>query len=206
MRRRDIETELLDESREARCLAFGQVEHEPGQRARVDDRVRKRRLQAAADKPGVERVVAVLDQHGAVREAEEPATRVLELRRADEHRPVDVVTPARVRVDGSAAVDERVKERKRTIQLKALGADLQNEKWRVARGLNVKRDELSVVEAGLAANLRRVDGDLFPGHELRCAPRLQIERFGAHRASARARRAQAISSPLSARSKSTAAA
>ena len=168
--------------------------------------MRKRHLQAAADKPCVERVVTVLDQHRAMREAQESATRVLELRRADEHRPVDVVTPPRIRVDGSAAVDERVEERKRTIQPKALGADLQNEKWRVARGLDVKRDELSVFESGLAANLGRVDGDLFPGHKLRCAPRLQVERFGAHRASARARRAQAISSPLSARSKSTAAA
>ncbi|SRR6266852_6037685 len=97
----------------------------------------ERALQAAAHEPGVECVMAVLDKHCTLREPQECPARVLELGRADEHRAFDVVPPPRVRVDGRAAVDERVEERQRAVELETLGADLEDEEWRVACGLDV---------------------------------------------------------------------
>jgi len=69
MGRRHIEAKLVDEARQPGGLAFRQVEHETGERGRVDDRVLERALQPAPDKPGVERVMAVLDQDRALRKA-----------------------------------------------------------------------------------------------------------------------------------------
>jgi hypothetical protein len=203
VRRRDVEAQLLDQPCQARGLPLGQVEHHPGERGGVDDRVLERALEAAPHEPRVKGVVAVLDQHGALRKPQERASRVLELRGADEHRAVDVMALARVRVDRRAAVDERVEERERALQREALGADLQDEEWRVAGGLDVERDELRVLEPGAAPHLGRVDGDLLPRHPLGRASRLQIDGT-AHLASASARRAQAISSAVTARSSSTA--
>jgi hypothetical protein len=168
--------------------------------------VLERALQPTADKPRVERVVAVLDQHRAVRETQERATSVLELGRSDEHRPIDVVALPGIRVDGSAAVDECVEEGKRAFEGESLCAHLEDQEGRVARRLHVECYELSVLESGAPAHLRRVDRDLFPRHQLRGAAWFQEHWFGAHRASARARRAHAISSPVNARSRRIAAA
>ena len=207
MRRRDVEAQLLDQARQAGGLALGQVEDEPGERGGVDDGVLERALEAAADKPGIESVMAVLDQHRSLREAKEPAPRVLELRGADEHRAVDVMAPARVRVDGRTAVDKGVKEREGIVEGEALGADLEDEKRRVASRLHVEGDELCVGERCLARDLGRVDRDLLPRDELGSAARLQVEGPGRHqRAIASARRAHAISEPVTARRTSTATA
>jgi hypothetical protein len=94
-------------------------------------------LEAAANQPGVESVVAVLDQHGPSRETQEGPARVAKLGRADEHRAVDVMAPVRVRVDRRLAVHERVEERKRSVQPEALGADLEDEERRVSGGLDI---------------------------------------------------------------------
>jgi hypothetical protein len=186
-------------------LALGEVEHQAGERRRVDDRVLERAFKAAANQPRVERVMAVLDQDRAQGKAEERTARILELGGADQHRAVDVMALARVWVDRRAAIDEGVEEREWPAQLEALGADLQDQEGRVAGCLYVQGDELRVLERRLAADLWGVDRDLLPWDELGCAARLEVERFGAHqRASARARRAQAISSPFSARKRSTA--
>jgi hypothetical protein len=168
--------------------------------------VLERALQPTADKPRVERVVAVLDQHRAVCETQERATSVLEFGRSDEHRPIDVVALPGIRVDGSAAVDECVEEGKRAFEGESLGAHLEDQEGRVARRLHVERYELSVLESGAPAHLRRVDRDLFPRHQLRGPAWFQEYRFWTHRASARARRAHAISSPVNARSRRIAAA
>jgi hypothetical protein len=72
--------------------------------------VLERAFQAPADEPRVERVVAVLDQHGTVSEPQEGTARVAKLGRADEHRAVDVVAPVGIRIDRRLAVDERVEE------------------------------------------------------------------------------------------------
>jgi hypothetical protein len=201
----DIEPKHLDEPGQAGRLALGEVKHQSRQRCGVDDRVLERALQAAADEPGVEGVVAVLDQDRGLRETQERASRVPELWRTDEHGTVDVVALARVRVDRRAAVDERVEERERALEREPLGADLEDEERSVAGRLHVERDELSLVERRVAPDLGRVYGDLLPRHQLGGAARLQIQRPRAHLASARARRAHAISSPLNARSRSTAA-
>ena len=129
MRWRDVECELLDQPGEAGGLALRKVQHEARQGRRVDDRVFERALQASTDEPGVERVVAVLDQHRAVRETQEGAAGIAKLRCADQHRAVDVVSPARVRVDRRLAVHQRVEEGERAVQLEALRADLQDQEW-----------------------------------------------------------------------------
>src|SRR5258706_10750438 len=159
----------------------------------------ERALQAATDEPRVERVVAVLDQHSTLSEPQERPPCVLEDRRADEHRAIDVMAPLRVRVDGRAAVDERVEERERLVEGEPLGAELEDKKWRVACGLHVQGDELRLLQRRERADLRRVDRDLLPGHRRGSTPRLEKERRGAHRARRRARRANPISSLLATR-------
>ena len=205
MRRRHVETKVCNQTRQARRLSPGQVEDEPRESSGVDDRMLERALQAPPDQPCVEGVVAVLDKDCAVRKAEERAPRVLELRGADQHRAVDVVAPSRIGVDRCAAVDQRVEEGQRAVEGEALGAYLKYEKRSIARGLDVEGHELRFVQRRLAADIGGVDGDLLPRHELGRAARLQIKRTRrAHRASTSARRAHAISSPLSTRSSSTA--
>jgi hypothetical protein len=86
VRRRDIELQLLDEHGQPWRLAFGQLEDEPGESSGVDDRMLERALQPAADKPRVERVVAVLDQHRALGKPQEASPGVLELGRDLEHQ------------------------------------------------------------------------------------------------------------------------
>ncbi len=204
MSRRDVEAELLDQPGQAGSLALGQGEHESRQGGRVDDRMGEWALQAAPDEPGVERVVTVLDQDRPLGEAEKRATRVLELRGAYEHRAVDVMAAARVGVDGRPAVDERVEEGERATELEALGPDFEHQERRVARGLDVERDELRLFEPRFRADLGGVDRNLLPRHQLRRAAGLEEKRFVAHLASASARRAQAISSRSSPRSTRTA--
>jgi hypothetical protein len=203
--RRDVEPKHLDEPGQAGRLALGQVEHQSRQRGGVDDRVLEGALQAAPDQPCVEGVVAVLDQDRGLRETQERSPRILELRRPDQHGAVDVVPFARVRVDGRAAVDKGVEKREGALQREPLGADLEDEEGSVAGRLHIERHELSPVERRIASDLGRVDGDLLPRHRLGGAARLQVQGPRAHRASASARRAHAISSPLSARSSRTAA-
>ena len=206
MGRRDVETKLLDEPRQSWCLTFRQFEDKPRERGGVDDRMLEWAFQAAPDEPGVEGVVAVLDEHRAVGKPQERSTSVLEFGRADKHRTVDVMPFARVRVDGRAAVDEGVEKRKRAVQRETLSPYLQDEKRSVACRFDIESDKLRVFEWRAAADLGGVYGDFLPGHQLGRPTWFQVERSRAHRASARARLAHAISSPLSARKSSTAAA
>jgi hypothetical protein len=199
VRGRDVDPELGYQAGQARRLAFRKVEDEARKRGRVDDRVLERALEASADEPGVEGVVAVLDQDGALREAEKPSAHVLELGGADEHRAVDVVSPPGVWVDRRAAVDEGVEEGERLVETEPLGADLEDEERRVAGRLDVEGDELRLVERSLGPDLRRVDRDLLPRHRSGRAARLEEDRPGAHLAAVKARRAQTISSLVTAR-------
>ncbi len=64
----DVEAELLHQPREPRRLSLRKVKHQPRERGGIDDRMLERALQAAAHQPGVKGVVAVLDQHCALRE------------------------------------------------------------------------------------------------------------------------------------------
>jgi len=204
MCRRDVEVQQLDQRGEPRRLPFGKLKHQPRQSGCVDDRVLERALESAPDEPGVKRIVAVLDQHRALRETQECPTRILELRGADQHRALDVMTAACIRVDGCAAVDEGVEEGQWAVELESLGADLQHEKRGVAGGFDVQGHVLSFLERGLRFQLRGVDRDLLPRHGLDRAARLEQNRFRGHLASAKALRANAISSEVTARRSSAA--
>ena len=127
MRGRHVELEHLDEPGQTGRLALGELEHEPRQRGGVDDRVLERAFQTSTHKPRVEGVVAVLDEDGAMSEAQEGAARIAKLGRADEHRSIDVMAPMRIWVDRCLAVHERVEEGERPVEPEALGADLQDE-------------------------------------------------------------------------------
>ena len=85
VRRRYVEGELLNKPGQARGLALGKLQHQPGQGGGVDDRVLERAFQALAHQPGVEGVVAVLDENRALGEPQERPAGVSELRRSDEH-------------------------------------------------------------------------------------------------------------------------
>jgi hypothetical protein len=166
VRRRDVEAELLDETRETGRLAFREVEDEPGERRRVDDRMLERALEATPYEPRVEGVVAVLDEHRPLRESKEATSRVLELWGADQHRAIDVMALARVGVDRGTAVDQGVEEGKWAFEGEPLGADLEDQERRVARRLDVEGHELRVPEPSLPLDLGRVDRDLVPRDEL----------------------------------------
>jgi hypothetical protein len=186
VRRGDVEAELLHEPRQARRLTLGQVHDETGKRGGVDDRMLERALQATTDEPRVEGVVAVLYENRALRKPQKCAARVPELRRADEHRALDVVTPARIRVDGGAAVDERVEERQRAGEREPFGPDLQHEEWGVACRLHIQRHELGVFESRARTHLGRVHRDLLPRHRLDGATWFEEYRLGGHETNASA--------------------
>ncbi|MDQ6879025.1 MAG: hypothetical protein M3082_15330 [Candidatus Dormibacteraeota bacterium] len=185
---RHVEAQLLNQPRKPRGLPLGEIEHQPGQGRGVDDRMLERALEPPTDEPRVESVVAVLDENGTLCEAQECSACVPELRRADQHRAVDVVSLLGVRVDGRAAVDESVEEGQRTRQLESLGAQLEHQERSIARGLNVDGDELGIVQRRLRTQLRRVDGDLLPLHRLRGSTRLEVNRLHEGLLSSAARR------------------
>jgi hypothetical protein len=66
VRGRDVQLQLLDQAREAGRLALGELEHQACQRGGVDDRVLERAFEPTSDQPRVKRVVAVLDEDGAL--------------------------------------------------------------------------------------------------------------------------------------------
>jgi hypothetical protein len=204
MRRRHVQLQHLDEPCQAGRLTFWQVEHEPGESGGVDDRMLERALEAAAHQPGVKRVMAVLDQHRALSKAEKGTPCVAKLGRANQHRPVDVMAAVGVWIDRSLAVHQRVEERQWPVEPETFRSNLQNQERRVACRLDVKRNELRVVQPRLGFDVRRVDGDLIPRHGLRRSPRFEVDGLGSHRACASARRAQPISSIVNPRSKRTA--
>jgi hypothetical protein len=194
-----VESQLLNQPGKTRRLTFRQVEDETRQGRGVDDRMLERALEPAPDQPRVEGVVAVLHQDRALRKPQECTAGVLELRCADEHRTIDVVAPARVGVDRGAAIHQGVEEGKWAVETEALGADLQDQERRVACRLYVEGDELSLVEACLETHLGSVDRDLLPRNRVLGAAWLEEYRPGGiHLTSARARRAKAISSAVTA--------
>src|SRR6202171_31200 len=180
MRRSDVERKLLDEPGRAGGLSLGQVQHEAGHRARADDAVSDRALKASADEPRIERVVAVLDEHRAVRETQEGSSGIAKLGRADQHGAVDVVAPVRVWVDRGLAVHQRVEEGERSLEREALRPDLEDQEWSVAGALDVQGDELRVIQARQRAEPRRVDGNLLPQNRLDRSARFEVNGLYPH--------------------------
>jgi len=166
--------------------------------------MREGAFEAAANQPAVEGIVAVLDQHGALCESQEGPACVAELGRTDQHRPVDVMALFRIGVDRRAAVDERVEKGQRAAQFEPLGAELEDEKRRVACGLDIDGHELRLVQRGLRAEFGRIDSNLLPLHRLPCATRLQEDWF--HDCRRIAERTKSISSRVIARIRMTATA
>ena len=109
--------------------------------------------------------------------AKETPPYVPELGGSDEHGAVDLMSLLCVRVDRSAAIDERIEERERTFELEPLSANLQDKEWSVACRLDVERDELGLVEPRLRADFGRIDRDLFPCDRLFGAAWFQEDRF-----------------------------
>jgi hypothetical protein len=177
MRRRDVEGQVCYEPRQSGRLAFRKLQHEPREGRGVDDRMLEGALQAATDEPGVESVVAVLNQHRALSKAQESPASVAELRCADEHGAIDVMAPVRIWVDGRLAVHQRVEKGKRPIEPEALRADLQHEEGRVSGRLHVERHKLGLFQPRLRPQLRCVDSDLFPLDGLHGPARLEKNRF-----------------------------
>jgi hypothetical protein len=175
--RRDVQGELLDQPRQSRSLSLWKLQHQAGQGRGVDDGMFERALQSTADEPGVEGVVAVLDQDRAVSEAQEGPTRVSKLRCPNEHGSIDVMAPVGVRVDRRLAVDKGVEERQRSVKPEALRTDLEHQEWRVTRRLDVQGDELSLIEPRVRADLGSVDRNLLPGDRFHGSARLEKNRF-----------------------------
>ena len=172
-----VEGQLLHQPSQTGGLALGEVEHEPRQGRGVDDRMLERAFKPATHEPAVESVVAVLDEHRALGEAQERPPGVPEFGCTNQHRTIDVVALLGIRIDWRAAVDERVEEGERAGQLEPLGAQLQDQERGVAGRLDVDGDELGGVQGRLRAEVRRVDGDLLPRDRLRGAARLEEDRL-----------------------------
>jgi hypothetical protein len=206
MRRHHVESELLYQPGETRRLPFWQFEHEPGQRCGVDDRMLQRAFEPPSNQPGVEGVVAVLDENCAVGESKKRPAGVAELRCSDQHRTIDVVPLFGVGVDRGPAVDEGVEEGERPRKLESLRAKFEDEERRVTSRFHVDGDELCIVKERLRAQLRGIDRDLLPWNRL-CGPSwLEKDWFRIHRDWAMALRAKRISSALIALRSSTATA
>jgi len=133
----------------------------------------ERDLEPSPHQPGIEGVMAVLDQHGATCKAKECLAYISELRRADQHGAIDLVAPARIWVDGSAAVNQSVEKRQRAVEPESLGPDLENQEGRVACGFDIEGDELRVFERRVRPELGHIDRDLRPRHRLYGAARLE---------------------------------
>jgi len=168
----------LHEAGQAGRLARRQLQHQPAERGGVHHRVLERAAQPAAEDPGVEGVVAVLDQHRAAREVEEAAARVAELRRVHQHLAIDQVPALGVGVDRRPRVDQGVEEAQRAAEPEALGADLEDQEGPVAGGLDVDRDVLGLVERSLRADRGevRLRPRRLPDDQLRRPPGFQPER------------------------------
>jgi hypothetical protein len=154
VRRAHVEAQLLDHARQARCLAAGQLEHQPGQRRGVDHGVLEGLPEAPADQVGVEGVMAVLDQDRAPGEAQEGGAGIAEAGRADQHRAVDLVALLRVAIDRRPGLHQRVEERQRPRELESLGADLDHQEGRVAGRLDVEGHVLGLLDRGVGGDGR----------------------------------------------------
>ncbi len=121
-------------------------------------------LEATTDEPGVERVMAVLDEYCTMRKPKKCAARVPEFGRTDQHRAIDVVSSSRVGIDGRPAIDESVEERQCGVEGEPLGTKLEDQEWSVAGGLDIESDELRLLQGIQRPHLGRVHRYLLPRH------------------------------------------
>jgi len=183
MDRLDLDLQHLHQPGQAGGLARGQLQQEAPELGGVDHRMLERSGQASTQDPGVEGIVAVLDQDRPPGEVEEPPAGVAELRGAGEHLAPDQVAPLGVRIDRRPGVDEGVEESERARKPKPLGADLEHQKRPVAGGLDVHGDELGHLERRQRAQRGKVGLDHrgVPGDRLDRTPWLELEDAARHR-------------------------
>lgn len=176
VRRLQVELELGHQPDQRGCLPGWQLEKRPAERRRVDDRVLERPAQAPRDQPGVEGVVAVLDEDAALGELQKGQAGLAELGRAGEHAALDLVPLAGVGVDRRPGVDQGVEEGQGALEAEAFGADLEHQEGPVARGLDVERGVLSLVKGCVEDHRRQVHpvGGL-PLDRLERPARLQLQ-------------------------------
>jgi hypothetical protein len=152
----DLDLQRLHQAGQPGRLAAGQLEHQPAERRRVDHRMLEWPGQAAAEDPGVEGVMAVLDQDRPAGEMKERAPGIAELGRVDEHLALDQVPALGVGVDRRPGVDQGVEQAQGTAQPEPLGADLEDQEGPVAGSLDVHRDELGLLQRRLRADRQEV--------------------------------------------------
>jgi hypothetical protein len=180
----DLDLQCLDQARQPRRLAGRELEDCPAQGGGVDNRVLERSGQSTAEYPGVERVVAVLDEHGATSEVEERPPGVTELGGVHQHLPLNQVAALGVGVDRCPGVDEGVEEAQRAAEPEALGPDLEDQEGPVPGRLDVDGDELGLFEKRVGADRREAlfIGLGLPGDRRQSPARLEPEwapgRFG----------------------------
>ena len=87
----DLDLQRLHQPGQPRRLTERKLEDQSPEGGRVHHRVLQRPGEPAAQDPGVEGIVAVLDEDRAPREVEKGAARVAELGRVDQHLPLDQV-------------------------------------------------------------------------------------------------------------------
>ena len=167
----DLDLQRLHQPGQPRRLAARQLEDQAAEGRRVHDRVLERPGQAPTEDPGVEGVVAVLDQHRPPGEVEEGPPGVAELGRVDQHLALDQVPPAGVGIDRRPGVDQGVEQPQRTAQPEPLGADLEDQEGPIAGGLDVHRHELGVFKRRVGADRGEVVATVprLPGDQLGCA-------------------------------------
>jgi len=166
--RLDLDLQRFHQAGQPGRLAAGQLEYQAAERRRVDHRVLEWPGKAATEDPGVEGVVAVLDQDGSPGKMQEGPPSVAELGRVDEHLPLDQVPPLGVGVDRRPGVNQRVEQAQGPAQPKPLGSDLEDQEGPVAGRLDVHGDELGFLQWRLRADRREVVAtlDRHPGDEL----------------------------------------
>jgi hypothetical protein len=174
----DLDLQCLDKARQPRRLAWRELEDGPPEGGGVDDGVLERTRQAAAEDPGVERVVAVLDEHGAASEVEERSPGVAELRGVHKHLALDQVAALGVGIDRRPGVDEGVEEAQRASEPEALGPDLEDQEGPVAGRLDVDGDVLRLFEKSVRADRREAAliSSGLPGDRRRGPAGLELER------------------------------
>ena len=174
----DPDLQRLHQPGQAGRLAAGQLEHQAAQRRRVDHGVVEGTGESPAEDPGVEGVMAVLDQYRPPGEVEEGPPGVAELRRVDEHLPLDQVPPLGVGIDRRPGVDQGVEEAQGAAQPESLGTDLEHQEGPVAGGLDVDRHELGLLQQRVGADRSVVVAPVgrLPGNELGRPARLEPQR------------------------------
>ena len=116
---------------------------------RVDIVCVEARSDRAPDQPGVKRIRAVLDEHGAGRKALKALNDERHGRRAVQRCRVDAVNASRIRIDPVVAVHQGLEAHQMLAHREGDSAELHEMVRRLAGGLAVERDEMQRLDRRL---------------------------------------------------------